>query len=52
MNDITWLLLTYKVLAEPSTKRIAIWPRLKGMGLCIFRTGSAFCPARMTTSAA
>lgn len=44
MNDITWLLLTYKVPAEPSAKRIAIWRRLKGMGAVYLQNGVCVLP--------
>lgn len=32
MTDITWLLLTCKVPAEPSARRIAIWRKPIGKG--------------------
>lgn len=32
METKNWLLLTYKVPAEPAKKRVALWRRLKGMG--------------------
>ena len=44
MTDITWLLLTYKVPAEPSAKRIAIWRRLKGMGAVYLQNGVCVLP--------
>ena len=44
MNDVTWLLLTYKVPAEPSAKRIAIWRRLKGMGAVYLQNGVCVLP--------
>jgi hypothetical protein len=39
MTDITRLLLTCKVPAEPSAKRIAIWRRPKGMGDVYLQNG-------------
>jgi len=30
MSTLTWLLLSYKVPAEPASKRVALWRRLKG----------------------
>lgn len=44
MNDITWLLLTYKVPPEPSAKRIAIWRKLKGMGAVYLQNGVCVLP--------
>ncbi|MFN3847148.1 MAG: Chromate resistance protein ChrB [Paracoccaceae bacterium] len=32
MQNIAWLLLTYKVSPEPAARRIAVWRKLKGMG--------------------
>ncbi|WP_145111034.1 Chromate resistance protein ChrB [Cereibacter sediminicola] len=42
--DITWLLLTYKVPAEPSARRIAIWRKLKGMGAVYLQNGVCVLP--------
>lgn len=39
-----WLLLTYKVPAEPSRKRIALWRRLKGMGAVYLQNGVCLLP--------
>jgi len=43
----TWLLLTYRVPAEPSKARVAIWRRIRGLGavylqngICVLPTGS------------
>ena len=44
MADITWLLLTYKVPAEPAAKRIAVWRRLKGMGAVYLQNGVCVLP--------
>ena len=44
MNEVTWLLLTYKVPAEPAAKRIAIWRRLKGMGAVYLQNGVCVLP--------
>ena len=44
MTNITWLLLTYKVPAEPSAKRIAIWRKLKGMGAVYLQNGVCVLP--------
>lgn len=39
MDIQNWLLLTYKVPAEPAKKRIALWRRLKGMGAVYLQNG-------------
>ncbi|WP_066818398.1 Chromate resistance protein ChrB [Frigidibacter mobilis] len=44
MKKIIWLLLTYKVPAEPSAKRIAIWRRLKSMGAVYLQNGVCVLP--------
>lgn len=44
MSDMLWLLLTYKVPAEPSARRIAIWRRLKGMGAVYLQNGVCVLP--------
>ncbi len=44
MMDINWLLMTYKVPAEPAAKRIAIWRRLKGMGAIYLQNGVCVLP--------
>lgn len=41
---MTWLLLTYKVPAEPSKKRIALWRKLKGMGAVYLQNGVCLLP--------
>lgn len=44
MTKLNWLLLTYKVPAEPSRKRIAIWRKLKGMGAVYLQNGVCLLP--------
>ncbi len=44
MTEIAWLLLTYKVPAEPAAKRVAIWRRLKGMGAVYLQNGVCVLP--------
>ena len=44
MTDVVWLLMTYKVPAEPSARRIAIWRRLKGMGAIYLQNGVCVLP--------
>lgn len=44
MDQLTWLLLTYKVPPEPATKRVALWRRLKGMGAIYLQNGVCLLP--------
>lgn len=44
MNTSNWLLLTYKVPAEPAKKRVALWRRLKGMGAVYLQNGVCLLP--------
>ncbi|MDC7692303.1 Chromate resistance protein ChrB [Vogesella indigofera] len=44
MNAQNWLLLTYKVPAEPAKKRIALWRKLKGMGAIYLQNGVCLLP--------
>lgn len=44
MDNITWLLLTYKVPSEPTTRRIALWRRLKGLGAVYLQNGVCLLP--------
>lgn len=44
MVTLSWLLLTYKVPSEPTTKRIALWRRLKGMGAVYLQNGVCLLP--------
>lgn len=44
MNTQNWLLLTYKVPAEPSRKRLALWRKLKGMGAVYLQSGVCLLP--------
>jgi hypothetical protein len=44
MKSQSWLLLTYKVPAEPAKKRIALWRRLKGMGAVYIQNGVCLLP--------
>ena len=41
---MNWLLLNYKVPAEPAKKRIALWRRLKGMGAVYLQSGVCLLP--------
>jgi hypothetical protein len=44
MVDVTWLLLTYKVPADPATKRVALWRRLKSIGAIYLQNGVCLLP--------
>jgi CRISPR/Cas system-associated endoribonuclease Cas2 len=44
MLDLKWLLLTYKVPAEPPAKRVALWRRLKSIGAVYLQNGVCLLP--------
>ena len=44
MDTDSWLLLSYKVPAEPAAKRVALWRRLKGMGAIYLQNGVCLLP--------
>jgi uncharacterized protein YciU (UPF0263 family) len=44
MPDIAWLLLSYRVPAEPAARRMAVWRRLKGMGAVYLQNGVCVLP--------
>ena len=44
MNQMNWLLLTYKVPPEPAKRRIALWRKLKGMGAIYMQSGLCLLP--------
>jgi DNA-binding transcriptional regulator PaaX len=44
METFPWLLLTYKVPAEPASKRVALWRRLKSMGAVYLQNGVCLLP--------
>lgn len=44
MASPSWLILTYKVPPEPTSKRIAIWRRVKGMGAVYLQNGVCLLP--------
>lgn len=44
MATETWLLLTYKVPAEPNRRRVALWRRLKGLGAVYLQNGVCLLP--------
>ena len=39
-----WLLLDYRVPAEPARKRVALWRRLKGRGAVYLQNGVCLLP--------
>lgn len=40
----SWLLLTYRVPAEPTAKRVAVWRRLKSLGAIYLQNGVCLLP--------
>jgi hypothetical protein len=44
MIKLKWLLLTYKVPADPAKGRVALWRRLKGMGAVYLQNGVCILP--------
>lgn len=44
MEPSAWLLLTYKVPAEPAAQRVGLWRRLKGMGAVYLQNGVCLLP--------
>ncbi|QND72792.1 Chromate resistance protein ChrB [Tardiphaga robiniae] len=44
MEPQHWLLLTYKVPAEPAKRRVALWRRLKGLGAVYLQNGVCLLP--------
>jgi CRISPR/Cas system-associated endoribonuclease Cas2 len=44
MENQNWLLLIYKVPAEPAKKRIALWRKLKAMGAVYLQNGVCLLP--------
>jgi Protein ChrB, N-terminal len=44
MDASRWLLLNYKVPAEPASKRVALWRRLKGLGAVYLQNGVCLLP--------
>ncbi|TPE53772.1 Chromate resistance protein ChrB [Amaricoccus solimangrovi] len=45
MDDIHWLLLVYKVPSEPTSRRVSLWRRLKGLGAVYLQSGVCLLPA-------
>jgi len=43
-GELSWLLLTYKVPAEPAKRRIALWRKLKALGAVYLQSGVCLLP--------
>ena len=44
MEQLTWILLTYKVPPEPAARRVALWRKLKSMGAVYLQNGVCLLP--------
>lgn len=44
MEQMSWILMTYKVPPEPAAKRVALWRKLKGMGAVYLQNGVCLLP--------
>lgn len=44
MHPLEWLLLTYKIPAEPARKRVSVWRKLKAMGAVYIQGGVCLLP--------
>ncbi len=44
MEQPTWLLLSYRVPSEPSSKRVAIWRKIRGLGAVYIQNGVCVLP--------
>lgn len=44
METEIWLLLTYKVPADPPRRRVALWRKLKGLGAVYLQSGVCLLP--------
>ncbi len=44
MENGSWLILSYKVPAEPAARRVALWRKLKGMGAVYLQNGVCLLP--------
>ena len=44
-DEISWLLLIYKVPTEPARQRAAVWRRVKALGAVYLQDGVAALPA-------
>lgn len=44
MEHKKWLLLSYKVPSEPSSKRVSIWRKIKGFGAVYLQNGVCILP--------
>ncbi|UOA23044.1 Protein ChrB [Sulfitobacter pontiacus] len=44
MEQLTWILLTYKVPPEPAARRVALWRKLKSVGAVYLQNGVCLLP--------
>ena len=44
MEQFSWLVLSYKVPSEPSSKRVAIWRKIRGLGAVYLQNGVCVLP--------
>lgn len=44
MESTPWLMVIYKVPADPSSRRVALWRRLKGLGAVYVQSGVCMLP--------
>lgn len=44
MEQVSWILMAYKVPPEPAARRVALWRRLKGMGAVYLQNGVCLLP--------
>jgi hypothetical protein len=44
MTTISWILLTYKVPAEPARGRVGVWRKIKAMGAVYLQNGVCLLP--------
>lgn len=45
MENIHWLILSYKMPPEPSSKRVSIWRRIKSLGAVYIQSGVCLLPS-------
>jgi hypothetical protein len=51
-DDVTWLILIYKVPSEPTRLRATVWRRIKSLGAVYLQNGCAALPASATSERA
>lgn len=45
MENMHWLILSYKMPSEPSSKRVSIWRRIKNLGAVYIQSGVCLLPS-------